>query len=255
MTSLFDFLESPKPRKCGRPRTYTLDEHALDALTPDSCYVLGFLMADGYIVRKSDRAVEGIGFALAAEDYEQLDAIRRFFKSNAPIRNLILKDTRPGWENIQPQKTLYLYSRALAERAMQHGIKPAKSPDAKATSEIVASPYFKDFVRGVMDGDGSLYWGRHRPNHGGFPAMSLCGAKPLMEQFAAFVRQHVPGCVAKVWPAMNIWSVKVQGTFAQRLAFVLYDGCAMALPRKLAKARELIAAHIRPQYGRKRAWQ
>lgn len=254
MNSLFDFLEEPKPRKGGRPRTYTLDEHALDVLTADSCYVLGFLMADGYIVRKAARA-EGIGFALAAEDGGQLETVRAFFKSNAPIRDLILKDKRPGWENLQPQKTLYLYSQALAEQAMRHGVQPAKSPTAAATPEIVASPYYRDFLRGVVDGDGSLYWGRQRPGHEGFPAVALCGAKPLLEQFASFVRQHVPGCTAKVWPAVNIWSVKVQGTFAQRLATVLYADCNLALARKRANAEEFMRLSLRPQYGRKRPWQ
>ena len=47
------------------PRRYSLNENAFDSATEESAYWIGFLMADGYIVRKKNVAPCGIGVALA----------------------------------------------------------------------------------------------------------------------------------------------------------------------------------------------
>jgi hypothetical protein len=92
------------------------------------------------------------------------------------------------------------------------------------------------FWRGVIDGDGCLSFTRK-----GFCSLNLSGAQPLLEQFAEFIHEIIPGYLPRVRPTQSIYAVVIGGQYAYQIIHHLYAGAHVALPRKLFLARSILA--------------
>lgn len=126
----------------GSPK-YSVPENVLNTWTPGLAYVVGLVTADGNL-KKGDSEV---GFA--SIDAEIVEVYRRILKTDAPICVRQPKNRRNPIYSVRIRDYAY---RTFLENV---GLMPAKAKRLKALN--IPDNVFPDFLRGCIDGDGSVY--------------------------------------------------------------------------------------------------
>lgn len=210
---------SRRRRGSGRNyRRYLLNESAFDAVTPETSYWVGLLMADGCVY--AERYGYRIYLTLHQRDTAHLEAYKRFLGTDAPIA--IGKDRCAR---------VSVSSRRIAERLISFGVVPAKSYVAEARG----LENDRDFWRGVIDGDAHI-----RVRDDGYPVVYLVGSRPLMTQFHAFVKSVVPETAVQVKPHRSIARLVMSGSPARLVVDALYRDSSPSLPRKRVVAERIM---------------
>ncbi|RKN46303.1 hypothetical protein [Micromonospora endolithica] len=201
-----------------RKVVHTLRHDAFDSLTPDACYWLGFLFADGCVTYRAGHLPQ-ISVGLAARDREHLVSLRQFLGSSSSI-------SAPSRTHGSCQFSVR--SEKLADRVISLG-----RYEGRVDEHLTGS---RDFWRGVVDGDGSLgIYRRPAPSSATFPQFRLVGSRRLLDPFRAFlVSQGIDGL--SVRPHKTIFTVGTTCRPAEMIVALLYADAAVALPRKAAVA-------------------
>lgn len=125
---------------------YTLDLSNLNNISEETAYWLGFIAADGCVFDYKNGAGCGFSIALKYEDSEHLEKLKSFLGSNHILyHNKKLNST-----------TLTIKRRDLFNVLYKYEIFPNKSLELKIPSYIIDTIYEKHWIRGYIDGDGSL---------------------------------------------------------------------------------------------------
>jgi hypothetical protein len=207
-------------------RRHTLNEAAFDNAEQSEAasYFAGLLMADGCITNGNV-----IALGLSGEDRVQVFALREFLGSSHAVTQEDRADHDPPG---QVSYKLSVASDRLVAALLRYGLTPRKSMTARIGGGMEKNPWF---FRGLVDGDGFV----SIPPSSGCPTVGLVGSRVTVEQFAAFVRSLTP-TRANVSKMGNIWTFRAAGRHAVRVARALYEGAAVALPRKQAIAERII---------------
>lgn len=127
--------------------------HYFDSIdTPNKAYFLGFLFADGRNVYKKDE----IKIQLQECDLHILESFKKEIESILPI-----KINRQAISNgeIRNYYILRMCGKHLCDRLNELGMTPNKSATISLPKEgEVPHEYFRDFLRGYVDGNGSISW-------------------------------------------------------------------------------------------------
>jgi hypothetical protein len=219
----------------------------LDLLNPDHAYLFGFLQCDGTLSRgpgeKGRLSVE-----LAAADAAHLRTLAEIIPARTSLR-VRTRDT-----NFKLGHTSCTLS--VGDRRFRAALRHLGLPEGRKSASI-APPRCEfsalDYYRGVVDADGSLGLAGD-----GRPFVSLCTTSaPLALAFGAFI-EEVSGQPKRVRPnardaAFNVmcWNERAQDVVA-----ALYLPNRLALPRKAARARDVLAWRRPPHLRRhsRRAW-
>lgn len=142
-------------KKSEVSRIHNVNESFFEIIdTEEKAYWLGFLMADGCVVKHSDRKNAGaITLNLGKKDLEHLQKFKKSLKSDHPIRF-------PKKDNTC---LVSIGSEKICKDLINLGCVPAKSkilkfPDFSLVPECV----FRHFIRGYFDGDGSICWSNRK---------------------------------------------------------------------------------------------
>ncbi|MFG2051562.1 hypothetical protein ACGFIW_29530 [Micromonospora sp. NPDC048935] len=205
-----------------RRTVHTLRHDAFDVLTPEACYWLGFLFADGCVTYRADHLPQ-ISVGLAQRDRDHLVALRTFLGSSSSI-----SAPSPTHGSCQ----FSVRSDRLAERLVALGRYQGPIGDRLDES--------RDFWRGVVDGDGSI--GSYlRPGRSlsKFSQFRLVGSQRLLEAFAAFLRSHGINGLS-VRPHKSIYTIGTTCGPAEKIIALLYAGATVALARKAETAKNIL---------------
>lgn len=127
--------------------------------TPESAYWAGFIMADGYV--SSNRNM--VGIHVQHQDKEHLE---HFLRAIGATNKLIHDSHANAW-------CVQIYSTELKQDLLNNfNITPRKSKTALYPSHI-PSNFNSHFIRGIMDGDGSL-------SHTTMRTLSFVGTKLIL---------------------------------------------------------------------------
>lgn len=131
-------------------RKYTLDESYFKIIdTEAKAYFLGLLYADGCNVKN-----KGFTISLQEKDAQILDLLNYELKSNRPIKIKYLNKKNKNWQN---SHTLYVGNQVMSYDLEKLGCVPAKSLILDfPTEKQVPKHLIHHFVRGYIDGDGSI---------------------------------------------------------------------------------------------------
>jgi hypothetical protein len=209
-------------------RRHTLNDGVFDAVTEDSAYWVGFLMADGHISVIATTSANAIELALAIRDKEHIRKFLDFLGSDHPIGE---RDAGNGHGNIVARTKIC--SDRLVRAIARYGVTPNKTH----TAEVRHLELNRDFWRGVIDGDG---WITLRED--GSPTIGLIGSERLVSQFQAFVRSFTSECTASICRKSCVFSLRIsQRSVTREILRTLYSDCKTALDRKKAIADSLLA--------------
>lgn len=206
-------------------RRYTLNERVFADPTPEAAYWVGFIMSDG-CVHHAPGGERRLIVNVSERDTDHLNKLRAFLGTDKP---LAVKDNRyNNTYGTTPTVSLTITSTLLVADLERFGIKPNKTHTA-AARELELN---RDFWRGVIDGDGSIFRSRS------YWTLSVCGSLSLMEQFRAYCGLLVSSR-AKVGPSKSIYQFRLQGVMAAPVVAELYRDAVVALDRKAELARQI----------------
>lgn len=126
---------------------YILNEEFFDVInTPEKAYWLGFLLADGHIMKGA------LSSELQSGDHEHLIKMARSFGSDAPIG----KSSHKRNEKTYASSRCILCSKKLLNTLLDHGWDDFKKKGDCRILSIVPDVHLHDCLRGLFDGDGCL---------------------------------------------------------------------------------------------------
>jgi len=200
--------------------------------SPEMAYVLGYWWADGYMTIKPSTTAHIV--EISSNDREHLDVIVQAVGISGSVRRI-----PPRCYGVQfCSKELYTDLLAL-------GGMPNKS-------NVIGFPtipieHLVHFVRGFVDGDGTLAWNGDRP-----VLQIYSGSKRLLEAMAVAIEGQTGIPAPNVVANRALWYLKWSTTRAKCLAAWLYvENPGLALDRKAAIAAKFIAwqPKKRPERG------
>ncbi|MBC8161685.1 MAG: hypothetical protein H7Z42_10750 [Roseiflexaceae bacterium] len=187
--------------------------------TPEMAYVLGYWWSDGHMRIKNDTGAHLI--EIASNDYDHLVVIAQAISGNYSLRKVAVTSNT---------YLISFCSKEMYQDVLAHGGTPRKS-------RTIDFPYVPDellahFVRGVIDGDGTLTWNGDRP------ILQIYSGSPKMIEHLGLSVERMTGIPA---PSVSLnrdnYYIKWSTVRAKCLVAWLYkQNVGLAMPRKLAVA-------------------
>lgn len=191
--------------------------------TPGMAYVLGYWWADGYMRVKRSTTAHIIEFS--SVDQGHLLAIGQTVGGKFDYRKIKAQNDCHGIEFCSKE----MYHDLLALGGM-----PNKSNVIGFPS--VPAEHLVHFVRGFVDGDGTLAWNGDRP-----VLQIYSGSKHLLEKMAEAIEEQTGIPAPNVVPNRALWYLKWSTIRAKCLAAWLYvENPGLALDRKAAIATDFL---------------
>jgi hypothetical protein len=188
--------------------------------TPEMAYVLGYWWADGGMLQTTHSS----RVTFTSKDGEYLEKI---------ARTIGVGEVKPT-DNACYRITIY--RKAMYDDLLALGGTPNKS----FTANWYAPPseFLRHFVRGFVDGDGSLYWLSTKiTTH---PRVQAVGTEQFLRGMALAVESQTGIPIPTCFPSENIWKMTWSGMYAKCLASWLYEDCDVYLERKRSIAQEFL---------------
>lgn len=204
-------------------RLYEFNETVLDQWTSRSAYLLGWIVTDGNV-----REYAGAGTSSALIfDLKDKEAIEI-------LRGILGHPQEPA--NLQGYWRLRVHSMHLSARLKELGVRPAKSLSVELPT--VPEGVFPHFVRGVVDGDGSLILQRNTRARTGPKDYLRVQVSSASQNFLPQLRNALPfdGSLFQMGKGKRknpLWRLVFSGKEALRFCDWIYsDSDGMRLTRK-----------------------
>lgn len=131
--------------------------------TEEKAYLLGFIYADGYITKQkggenSDYYLKRLGVSILAQDKEILELLKRELDTSYDIYDY---ETTEGYSKCTKYSRLLISDNYLVESLEKQGVLFNKTNILKPPTNINVE-YIRHFIRGYMDGDGSIVMNHNR---------------------------------------------------------------------------------------------
>lgn len=137
-------------RECGN---YDIDFCFFESWTHESAYLIGFMMADGYVDQKRSR----FSIELSYKDYNFLLKIKKdLLKSRNPIQKKEHRCMYKGKLKTYKSCEITVHNKKMVCDLIEKGVLPNKTNRTSIPKDL-PSEYIADFIRGYLDGDGSIY--------------------------------------------------------------------------------------------------
>lgn len=169
-------------------RTYSMNEHYFDSIdTPNKAYILGFLYTDGCNVSDFEHHKSyGVVLKILQSDIAILEDINKETENESPI--LIFPNKKPNKNGYysKPSAQLKFSGEYVARKLDELGVHPRKTFSVTFPEWLDKSLY-RHFIRGAIDGDGSLPYETQR-------RVSLIGNKPFIERIVEIINYELELC-------------------------------------------------------------
>lgn len=223
----------------NKSKKYTQDDDFFEVIDSEAkAYWLGFLYADGCIL---ERYVDGklksmnCEVGLAIIDEEHLVKLRNTIQSTNSVRTK--KNTLNGKEFASCR--FVIHSTKMCRDLIDKGCTPRKSLTLTfPTKEQVPDHLLSHFVRGYIDGDGSIMWS----TNGRWGRISIIGTQEFLEgmiERMSWSLKSIRGCNR---PDDTIRAIEYGGREeVTKMLNDLYSNATVYLERKYQKYKEIIA--------------
>ena len=149
---------------------YSINEDAFsDINNPDSAYWLGVMYSDGFI--SANKYTNKFGITIKDTDKDLLIKFKEFLKYSGNI-NYYEANTTYGICNVG---RLLIGNNKIVDDLIKHGVVEHKTFKIK---KLPNTTYMDDFIRGYIDGDGSL--------RKAYPNIRICGNKEFLQEIANY---------------------------------------------------------------------
>lgn len=216
-----------KPRKCGiQVKWNTSYFHNID--TEQKAYFLGLWLADGNI-HKQKRKTEQYIIQIALKNKDKY--IIENFKQEIQSDNVI------SYYEKRDECHFAISSVEMAHDLMLHGVFPNKSTKEELT-DTVSDELFHHYIRGIFDGDGTVFFERGNPRYLRF---GFYGSHKIVEQIHQYLRAKIDISDNKVYDKETV-SFSNYGKYNDVVNFynLIYKDATVFLTRKKDKFDQYI---------------
>jgi biotin operon repressor len=225
-------------KKCGvdtkklpnNYRKYNLNEDYFEDINSEQkAYFLGLVYSDGCVYKNSLR------ISLQSEDAYILNELLKDINSDS-----IMYDVKKRKETHKDQKLIIITSKKIISDLEKKGVTPKKSLILKfPDSNIVPKKYLNHFIRGVFDGDGTVFNYERIINGLTYVenGISIVGSN----EFISGIQPHIN--VGKVYKTNNDKNSFISIKNKDEIGFMidyLYDGATIFLKRKYDKCKNIL---------------
>ena len=142
-------------------KTKWVDEHFFDIIDcEEKAYILGYFIADGCIREERDKRNGRVGRRLCfSNSCDDEEVILRIHHRICPYNKIMYVHNIKGAKNRKPQLQLQWTSRGMTNNLIENfGVRPKKTYDVEYAFpfEKIDQKYHRDFIRGFIDGDGTI---------------------------------------------------------------------------------------------------
>ena len=196
---------------------YTLNEDSFTNINdPETCYWLGVMYTDGYISKRQYTNVFGI--SVQASDKEWLEKFKKYLNYNGEIHEYAATS---GYKPSSRYVRLLIGNNTVVENLQKLGVIEHKT---KIIDSLPKIGCMDDFIRGVIDGDGSL--------RKAAPDLRICGNKPFLEAIAGYL-----GYDYKIYQDKSLFDLCFNRATSRILEKRLYENAIVYLDRKYQIAK------------------
>lgn len=182
-----DFKEEWRLNNKSRKYSFNFEKFKIDS--QNKFYWIGFLSADGAIVKNS------LKIELKDIDKVHLEKFNAFFENLNPIKERINNN------NVKCVRT-EINSSELVKYLKNYNIIQNKSKVFTIPIDKIPNEYIMDYIRGLIDGDGCIRINNHQQI-----SLSFCsGNRKCVEQFAKIINLE-----NKIKKDGNTYSIQVTG--------------------------------------------
>jgi len=197
--------------------------------TEEKAYFLGMLMADG-CVRKQGNETPTITLELI-----DLDVIEKFKKALNADSKISISD-RQRYVNESPTYTITIRSSKMAEDLGKFGVIPDKTYQTASMCEGIPSYLKRHYLRGLFDGDGSLY----NSNGRWFIALTS-NYITFLEDTQDWLQELIPDLKrVKTYDGKTVARITYSGRTAKKVCMLLYEDTTVSMRRKSKLADNLV---------------
>jgi len=211
-------------RKTNKP-TLEVNECYFRKWSPKMAYILGFIFADGNITEITHNGYsDKLGFGLNRRDIDILQKIKRELSAE---HTLSISGNYVHFS---------IFSQVIVDDLKKLGITYRKSSQKNLCRlPDIPQKYIRDFIRGIVDGDGSIHFDKRK-----YPTLSVCGRKEVM----TFIRNHflskfnIYSKISKSKEKYNLFYIAYRCNSAKTLINYLYKNANLYLERKFKLAKQ-----------------
>lgn len=200
-------------------RKYFLNERLFEVIdTEEKAYWLGFLYADGYVSEERN----DIELALAEVDKNHLIKFNEFLETKRPLGKKIKKMNEKEYIGYRAS----ISSKKIKEDLMNKGCLPGKTKKLTfPSSNIVSDKLLPHFVRGYVDGDGSITLIK-----GKFLSVEILGTEEFLQ--GMLNRISLDKNIHSFNHSKTTFRVQIFGSFALPFLETIYKDSTIHLSRK-----------------------
>ncbi|MCA1027032.1 LAGLIDADG family homing endonuclease [Cytobacillus kochii] len=212
---------------------YSCNENFFEVIdTEDKAYWLGFIYADGYVITDEKYKTGKLGIALSMHDIEHLEKFKSAIDSTHNIK--VYTHKTPYNEQTTYCK-IVITSHKIVSDLIALGVLPRKTEILSfPTSEKVPQKLVNHFIRGYMDGDGSIV----KPRTNKFQ-LSFCGTREFLSGIQGSLDLNLK-LMKRHKNNINNWTLIIAGNKqVERLLDFIYKDSKVFLKRKYERYTSL----------------
>lgn len=198
---------------------YSFDENYFDNIDcGEKAYWLGFIWGDGYVAKRERKSYVSYEtkLHLKESDCEHLEKFKLSIKSNHELKRYIVKGFGVETETIRLLIANKHFGLTLYEK---YGIIPYRIDCSKILS-ILNSEFYKDFIRGVFDADGSIVLSHkeYKNSYSIEPSINFIGHDMLLDFINKYLIDNgltetsYARCIRHEGMDNGIMTIKITGT-------------------------------------------
>lgn len=224
----------------------SVDWSFFEKWSPNLAWLVGYTWTDGTVYSK--RTCHKVNYRCADRDEHIIHDIRKAVGSNSALYRVAGKSSsviRGRTINASPQVGFTINSKRVCEWMIANGIPPNKSGRSDLPMPKVPDELFGHFVRGVIDGDGSIY--RVNTHCSTYSiGVVICGQRRFIEDIRETMCSRYELSVRSISPNGSIFSIgwSSRQDVAAILAAIYPTGDYLHLRRKRDIAENYQAARF-----------
>ena len=209
------------------PKTY-VNNNYFSVQNHNMAYILGFLAADGNVSAKDNR----IQSQLSKKDIDHLEKIHQEIGGSEVYTYFSNGYECCGW---------HCFSAQIKKDLATYGIIPHKTGKIRIPQKL-EKEYWKDFIRGFFDGDGSIF-----KDEQGIRLSITSANKEILEDINTFLKENEIK-PSKIYKDHNNVCIKFRNQASIDIYNLLYYDNCLCLDRK----RKRYIKVMKEKYGSKR---
>ena len=197
--------------------SYSINENSFAYDNKNTAYWLGVMYSDGYI-SKTGKYTNYFGLTINEKDLEWLEQFKHFLQYNGKIIRFTSNTTFKKGTKVA---RLLIGNNKIVSDLEKWGVIEKKTFKLK---ELPSTSFLDDFIRGYIDGDGSL--------NKKYPNIIICGTKDLLLSIANYFK--IP---YSIYSDKSIFALHYNTKESTYLEKRLYKNAEYALQRKFLIAK------------------